>query len=102
MTEDQVTAKLTELEARAKSNSHRLEHIEQEQTSLRELVQAVAVMTETQKRLTEDLGEIKADVQELKTVPVKRWEQVVDKLVFGVLGSGIGVIMATVLGQILK
>ena len=37
--------------------------------------------------IMETLGAIKADVSELKSKPAKRWEGIVDKILFGIVGA---------------
>ena len=44
--------------------------------------------------IMETLGAIKADVAELKSKPAKRWENVVDKIIFAVVGAGVAYILA--------
>ena len=55
---DEVTVdhRLTEVEQRSKSNTHRINELAQEQKALNELATSVALMTREQKDMREDLS----------------------------------------------
>ncbi len=78
--------RLTKVEERSKSNSHRIEEIEKRQDKLDDLVSAVNVLAVREQNVENDVREIKSDVKTLTTKPVKRWEGVVDKAIFTVVG----------------
>ena len=65
MTEQEISVKLTETEQRAKSNTHRIEKLEQQQKDLNKLVTAVEVLASREKGVETDVKEIKADRGEL-------------------------------------
>lgn len=94
MTTEDLAVQLAEVDSRCKSNTHRIDSLEKTTDSIHELAQSVAVMAEGQKHITKDVAEIKTDVQELKSVPKKRWEQVIDKVFFGVVGALIAGVIA--------
>lgn len=88
---DEVTFdhRLTEVEQRSKSNTHRIYELAKEQKALNELATSVALMTQEQKDIREDLSEVKKDVKSLTNLPAKRWNDVVEKLVWLVLGGAV-------------
>lgn len=88
---DEVTFdhRLTEVEQRSKSNTHRIDELAKEQKALKELATSVALMTQEQKDIREDLSEVKKDVKTLTNLPAKRWNDVVEKLVWLVLGGAV-------------
>ena len=53
MTEQEISVKLTETEQRAKSNTHRIEKLEQQQKDLNKLVTAVEVLASREKGVEE-------------------------------------------------
>ena len=59
MTEQEISVKLTETEQRAKSNTHRIEKLEQQQKDLNKLVTAVEVLASREKGVETDVKEIK-------------------------------------------
>lgn len=79
--------RLTAVEDRAKSNTHRLEEVEKRQDNLDELVASVAVFAKEQEHIQQDVQEIKADVKALTDKPAKRWEGLVDKVLLVLAGA---------------
>ena len=95
--------RLTETEARSKSNSHRLdEHeekflkIEKRQDKLDELVSAVNVLAVREQNVENDVKEIKIDVKTLTSKPAQRWDGIVDKVIMTVIGIIIGFIFTQI------
>lgn len=88
---DEVTFdhRLTEGEQRSKSNTHRINELAEEQKALNKLATSVALMTREQKDMRDDLSEVKKDVKSLTNLPAKRWNDVVEKLVWLVLGGAV-------------
>lgn len=77
----------TEANDRSKSNTHRINRLEERQDNLDKLVSSVSVMAEKQERMEGDIGEIKTDVKSLAEKPAKRWESVVDKVLMVLVGA---------------
>lgn len=79
--------RMTETEQRSKSNTKRIEKVEKWQADFGELIGTVKVLADREKRVEEDVGEIKKTVQEIKGKPAKRWEGIVDKFLFVAVGA---------------
>lgn len=79
--------RLTEIETRSKSNTRRIEDVEKRQDKLDALVSAVNVLADREKRVEQDVSEIKDDVKDIKEKPAKKWEGVVEKILFTVVGG---------------
>jgi hypothetical protein len=88
--------RLTEVEERSKSNTHRLDEMERRQDNLDDLVTTVKVLADREERVEDDVKEIKNDVKSIKDKPGKRWDAIVDKIVWAVLAA----IIAFVLGRV--
>lgn len=88
--------RLTEIEARAKSNSHRLDEMEKRQDDLDELVGTVKVLADREVRVENDVKEIKEDVKSLKLKPAKRWESVVNTLLIALVTAVAGFLLARI------
>ena len=88
--------RLTEVEDRAKSNSHRLEDVERRQDKLDEIVGSVKVLANQQKTVESDVKEIKKDVKELAGKPGKRWDAIVEKVLLTVIGAILLYILAKI------
>ena len=82
--------RLTKAEDRGKSNTHRIEKLEEQQEDLTTLIQSVATIAQKQVDMDTDLKEIKGDLKTISLRPAKRWESIVDKAVL----AAVGVLMA--------
>lgn len=89
MDEIQVERRLAEGEQRSKSNTHRIDELTMEQKAQNELATSVALMMQEQKTIKNDISEVKKDVKSLTNLPAKRWNDVVEKLVWLVLGGAV-------------
>lgn len=94
MNEQEMAVKLTEVDARSRSNTHRIDDLEKKVDVLGRLTTAVEVMAAEQKHQTETMVEIKTDVaalgQKVDTIekkPGKRWDGMVDKFIYGIVGA---------------
>lgn len=88
--------RLTEVEARSKSNSRRLDEVEKRQDNLEDLVGTVKVLADREARVETDVQEIKTDVKSLKDKPGKKWEGLWDKVLWAVVAA----VIAFLLGRI--
>lgn len=86
-----IEHRLTEVEDRAKSNTKRLDEVEKRQDNLDQLVSSVAVMAKEQEHIKSDVSEIKTDVRTIMDKPAKRWDNIVEKIIWAVLAAIIGV-----------
>ena len=86
--------RLTEVEQRSKSNMHRLDELEKRQDSLETLTTSVSLLAEREQRVESDVKEIKADVKGLAEKPGKRYDSLVDKILWGVVGAVLGFLLA--------
>lgn len=94
MTEQEMAVKLTEVEERSKSNTHRLDKMEKRQDTLDELAKSMARMDERQNNMDGDVKEIKADVKALAEKPAKRWDGLMDKVLWLLVGAAIAALFA--------
>lgn len=88
--------RLTEVEARSKSNTKRLDDLEERQDNLETLATSVSALAIREERMESDVKEIKADVKTLTEKPGKRWDTIVDKIIWAVLAA----LVAFMLGRI--
>ena len=86
--------RLTEVENRAKSNSHRIEELERRQDNLDELVGTVKVLAVREKQVEADVREIKGDVKALAGKPAQRWEMLVTQIISLIAAAVVGFILA--------
>ena len=98
-----VFVKLAETEARSKSNTHRLDHLEKSTEAINRLATSVEVMAKEQKHQTEAIKEVKTDlsdlsgkVEKIEAEPGNRWKTLVEKVILLVTAAVVGYILARV------
>lgn len=95
--------RLTEVESRSKSNTHRIDNLEQSTKAITSIATSVEVMATELKHQTTAMAEIKTNVAKLdskvETIeqkPAKRWDSVVEKAILVVLTAIITYILSKV------
>ena len=88
--------RLTEVEERAKLNSHRLDEVEKRQDDLDELVSTVKVLAVREENVETDVKEIKNDVKSLTNKPAQRWDRMVEKVIWAVVAAVVGFMLAQI------
>ena len=88
--------RLTEVETRSKSNSHRLDKLEESTEAINRLATSMEVMAERQEQVVETVGRLDAKVTTLEERPAKRWDALVDKIIWTVAAALIGFVLAQV------
>ena len=94
MNEQELAVKLTEVDERGRSNTKRIDKLEQRQDDLDKLVTSVELLAMKQEAVEGDVKEIKTDVKKLSEVPAKRWEKVVDLVLGAVAGAFVAWLIA--------
>lgn len=94
MEETEIAGRLSAVEQRSKSNSHRLDTLERHTEAVNTLATSVAVMAEKVEVTGEKVDGLCTDVQELKAEPGKRWKGVVEKVIYIVVAAVVGFILA--------
>lgn len=88
--------RLTAVEERSKSNSHRLEALEKQTEAVNRLATSVSVMAERVENTGEKVDGLCDDVKELKAEPGKRWKGVVEKVIYIIVAAVVGYFLAQV------
>lgn len=96
MTEQELSVKLAETEQRAMSNMHRIEKLEQQQKDLNKLVTAVEVLASREKSVETDIKEIKADVKTITQKSGRRWDAMIDRVLYVLIGAVLSLLMTGV------
>lgn len=84
---DNLAIKLQETTDRSLRNESRIEKLETEQKALSELALSVQELATNQVNMKDDLTQIKKDVRSLITLPTKRWNSVVEKVITLLVGA---------------
>lgn len=86
--------RLADVENRAKSNTRRLDKLEEQTEAINNLATAVQVMATKQDGMAETLERLDTTVETIKEKPAKRVEAIVEKIILVVVGALVGVILA--------
>lgn len=79
--------RLTETEERCKANQHRIEKLETSAEALNRLATNMEVMVEKQGQVAETVEKLDGKVTALESKPAKKWESMIDKLAWLVVGA---------------
>lgn len=91
--EDQAV-KLKEVEERSKGNTRRIESLEGKVDNLSDVVGVLQAMQKDLEHLTSTVNETKEDVKALKEKPGKRWDALVEKVLWGILSAVLAFVLA--------
>lgn len=86
--------RMTAVEDRSKSNTLRLNRLEENTAVLNRLATAVEVMATKQDTMGESVERLETKVDTLESKPGKRWDGLVDKLILTVAAALVGFLLA--------
>lgn len=92
--DDGIQAKIVEIDQRSKSNTHRINDLEEDNRALHTLATSVEVLATKQDTIESTVQEIKTDVKELKAVPGSKWEALVKAVLTAIVGALVGFALA--------
>lgn len=84
------------IDARCKSNTHRINELTEHQVALDRLVTSVEVQATKQETVEGDVKEIKEDVKLITGKAGKRWDSLVDKALAALAGAFIAWLLSGV------
>lgn len=88
--------RLTETEARSKSNTKRLDKLEGLTDSINRLAVSVERMATKQADMATTMDKLDGKVSALEAKPAKRWESIVDKVLMVVAAAVVGFALAKI------
>ena len=88
--------RLTQVEQRSKSNTHRLEKLEASTEAISRLATSMEVMASKQEQVAETVEKLDGKVTALEEKPVKRIDGLVDKIIWAVCAAVISFILARI------
>lgn len=92
MTEQEISVRLTENDERLHACRKRLEVVERRQDALDKLITAVEVLAVRQESVEDTVREIRTAVQSLTEKPGKRWEALIDRALYLLVGAAFSLI----------
>lgn len=84
---EDVALKLQETTDRSVRNEGRIKKLEEENGTLHSLATSVAVMAEQMKQMNKSVTTLTEEVEEMKGKPAERWDAIVDKVIWGIVGA---------------
>lgn len=93
---EQIALKLQETTDRSLRNEGRIEKLEEENSVLHQLATSVAVMAEQLKTLNNGVTTLAGEVEDMKEKPAKRWDSLVDKIIWAVAGAVLAFLLAKI------
>lgn len=92
--DDGMQALVAEINARSKSNTHRIDDLEADNKALHQLATSVEVLATKQETIEANVTEIKEDVKSLKALPAGRWEALIKAVLTAVVAGLVGFALA--------
>lgn len=77
-------------------NEGRIKKLEEESGVLHQLATSVAVMAEQLKTMNSSVSTMKTELEELREKPGKRWDSLVDKIIWAIAAALIGFALAQI------
>ena len=94
MTAEEIAVKLENHTHEIGSLKHRMNAAEEASRALNRLATAMEVMVTRQEAMGESVDRLTGKVDALESKPGKRWDGIVDKLIWAALAAGLGFLLA--------
>lgn len=88
--------RLSQVEQRSKSNTHRIDKLEQTTEAISRLAASMEVMSQRQGQVAESVDRLDRKVTVLESQPAKRWEALADKLMLTTAAAIVGYILSRI------
>lgn len=85
---------LAEIDARSKSNTKRLDRLEELTETVHELATTMKLLADKQERTAETVERLDTKLSAMEQEPAKRWKAVVEKVLMTVVAALVGFVMA--------
>ena len=86
--------RLADVENRSKSNTRRLDKLEESTEAINKLATSVQVMATKQDGMAETLERLDTKVECIEAKPGKRWDSLVEKIILAVVAALVGAALA--------
>lgn len=95
---DNPEVAIAHLEERAKSNSHRIDRLEEEVSEIKDLTIAVKEIATETKHMREEQTNMNKRLNVIEEKPAKNW----DKIITTTIGTIVGALVGALIGLVLK
>ena len=106
MTYEDMAVKITEVDARSRSNSHRIDELSSKYDAINRIATAVEVIATEQKYQTESINDVKSDITNLNTkveaiesAPAKKTAAFVEKVWLSVATTSVGAVVGGIIAH---
>jgi len=96
MINEEITVKLSELEQCCKSNTRRIECLEENTKAINRLAISVEVLATEQKNMSKQVCIIDSKVSAIEQIPAKRWETIVEKAIICLVSAVAAFLLARI------
>ena len=96
MEDIEIIAQLTEIDARSRSNTKRIDRLTERQDNLEKLVTSVEVLATKMDGVIVTVKETKEKVDELSAKPGRKWDGLAEKVVWAVVAAIIAFCLAQI------
>lgn len=90
-----IEHRLTVVEGEVESQGKQLKSVKERQDNLDKLASSVSALAVREERMENDVKEIKADVKSLAGKSGKRWDDLVDKVIWAVAAAAIAFLLGS-------
>lgn len=87
MNQEEIAMKLTEVDARCKSNTHRIDKLEESTEAINRLATSVEVMATKQDAIGVSVDKLVSKVDTMEAKPGKRWDKLISSLIGALAGA---------------
>ncbi len=92
--EPNIEHRLTVVEDRSKSNTKRLDKLEESTEAINRMAISIEKMAMKQDAMNTKVDNLTTDVETLKAEPGKRWKFVIEKAIYFVVAAVVGFVLA--------
>ncbi len=103
MTSEEMAVKVAEVDHRARSNTRRIDKLETTTDAIHSLAESIAVLVNEQQNQTASINRIEKNVETLdgkvealENKPAKKWDSVVEKVVWAFIAAAIAYVLGAV------
>lgn len=96
MDNEQLALKLQETTDRSLRNEGRIKKLEKESDVLHQLATSVALLAEQMKTMNTSVTTLTQEVEEIKEKPAKRWDSLMEKIVWAFFSAIAGYLLASI------
>lgn len=96
MEPEALAVKLAEVDSRSRSNTKRIDKLEQSTDALTRIATSVEVMATKLQQMSDTVDRLDDKVSDLESEPGKRWKGIVEKTIWAVVGGVVVFLLARI------